>query len=146
MNESYKDVDINAMKQTVKDYREALRNSSSNEVIDDLTSYNVLQSDNNNFFVKSIEEIEEEKRKLSNAITIYEQMIELIETHNNYEDKVVELNSEKNILVNNINTQLDEEEKIRLENKINNINDEIELYNKKMLEIRFRVDELSNKI
>lgn len=146
MNESYKDVDINAMKQTVKDYREALRNSSSNEVIDDLTSYNVLQSDNNNFFVKSIEEIEDEKRKLSNAITIYEQMIELIETHNNYEDKVVELNSEKNILVNNINTQLDEEEKIRLENKINNINDEIELYNKKMLEIRFRVDELSNKI
>lgn len=146
MNESYKDVDINAMKQTVKDYREALKNSSSNEVIDDLTSYNVLQSDNNNFFVRSIEEIEEEKRKLSNAITIYEQMIQLIETHNNYEDKVVELNSEKNILVNNINTQLDEEEKIRLENKINNINDEIELYNKKMLEIRFRVDELSNEI
>lgn len=146
MNESYKDVDINAMKQTVKDYREALRNSSSNEVIDDLTSYNVLQSDNNNFFVRSIEEIEEEKRKLSDAITIYEQMIQLIETHNNYEDKVVELNSEKNILVNNINTQLDEEEKIRLENKINNINDEIELYNKKMLEIRFRVDELSNEI
>ena len=146
MNESYKDVDINAMKQTVKDYREALRNSSSNEVIDDLTSYNVLQSDNNNFFVRSIEEIEEEKRKLSDAITIYEQMIQLIETHNNYEDKVVELNSEKNILVNNINTQLDEEEKIRLENKINNINDEIELYNKKMLEIRFRVDELSNEM
>lgn len=146
MNESYKDVDINAMKQTVKDYREALRNSSSNEVIDDLTSYNVLQSDNNNFFVRSIEEIEEEKRKLSAAITIYEQMIQLIETHNNYEDKVVELNSEKNILVNNINTQEDEEEKIRLENKINNINDEIELYNKKMLEIRFRVDELSNEI
>lgn len=146
MNESYKDVDINAMKQTVKDYREALRNSSSNEVIDDLTSYNVLQSDNNNFFVKSIEEIEEEKRKLSNAITIYEQMIELIEIHNNYEDKLTRLNSEKNILVNNINIQEDEEEKIRLENKINNINDEIELYNKKMLEIRFRVDELSNEI
>lgn len=145
MNESYKDIDINNMKQTINNLKQALNNSSSDDVINNLTDHSVLQSDNNSYFVKSVEEIEEKKRKLKQALSIYEEMVRLIEHHNNYEDKVLKLNEEKNILINNSNT-LDEIEKVKIQNKINKINDEIELYNKKMLEIRFRVDELSNEM
>ena len=145
MNESYKDIDINNMKQTINNLKQALNNSSSDDVINNLTDHSVLQSDNNSYFVKSVEEIEEKKRKLKQALSIYEEMVRLIEHHNNYEDKVLKLNKEKNILINNSNT-LDEIEKVKIQNEINKINDEIELYNKKMLEIRFRVDELSNEM
>lgn len=145
MNESYKDIDINNMKQTINNLKQALNNSSSDDVINNLTDHSVLQSDNNSYFVKSVEEIEEKKRKLKQALSIYEEMVRLIEHHNNYEDKVLKLKEEKNTLINNSNT-LDEIERIKIQNEINRINDEIELYNKKMLEIRFRVDELSNEM
>ena len=51
MNESYKDIDINNMKQTINNLKQALNNSSSDDVINNLTDHSVLQSDNNSYFV-----------------------------------------------------------------------------------------------
>lgn len=132
---SYKGVNIAGLQSLVGHYRNAIKNSNDDVAISNLSNAQILNGNNNEYFLNILKGIQNKKNQLSSTLNTCESMIQLIQKHISCENRLDKLNER----LNNLDSKEDSEE-------ISNINDEIESCINRMNELESQIESLASSV